>query len=187
MHTHRNSLPAYYLGQTTRTKTSSGSLKTALPFWSLVMSRTSIWPQDSHGIRGKCTIFLKAKCVQLGRELGNIQGDGWKVMKHFKRQFWVTAEGIISVSLSVPRHYAPSLVQTFDLDLDPNTKGSKECLFIMTQIHNLQIFWVIPFDRLSTKRHFKKQLSRRWRVTARPELTPKNEINYKTTFKKTFK
>ena len=36
MHTHRNSLPANYSGQTTRTKTSSGSLKTTLPFSSLV-------------------------------------------------------------------------------------------------------------------------------------------------------
>ena len=33
------------------------------------------------------------------------------------------------------------------LKQDPNTKknGSKECLFIMTRTHNMQIFQEIPF------------------------------------------
>ena len=35
------------------------------------------------------------------------------------------------------------------LKQDPNKKGSKERLFIMTRIHNMQIFGEIPFVKRS--------------------------------------
>ena len=36
-------------------------------------------------------------------------------------------------------------------------KGSKECLFIMTQAHKMQIFWEIPFQ--SHKTALKQQIN----------------------------